>query len=251
MSARMRWQHAITRCTLGLLGLAAFVWSFSVVPNLAKEEWLVQTAEAIKRGEEISSRATSTAASPAGFVKTRPSTLSQIVVISVFSFETAVASGQSGRIEQSRAMLQSFVARSLDSAPTDPFLWLVVYWLSNITAEEQKSRFEYLRMSYSLGPNEGWIAEKRNPLAFKFRDQLPIDVADNAILEFVGLVNSSLYSEPVQIMSVSDAPARGALYAYLRNLSDAQRRGFAEALRQAGIEEPVSPKELVPERPWQ
>ena len=51
-----------------------------------------------------------------------------------------------------------------------------------------------LRMSYWSGPNEAWIAVRRNSLALGVFPSLPGDLAEQALSEFVGLVRSGLYS---------------------------------------------------------
>jgi hypothetical protein len=60
---------------------------------------------------------------------------------------------------------------------------------------------KYLRMSYRLDPNEGWIALKRNRLAFEKFDQLSTDLAESAIGEYVALVKSGLYEQAAEILS--------------------------------------------------
>src|SRR4051794_35762495 len=52
------------------------------------------------------------------------------------------------------------IRNSLACSPADPFLWLVLYAL------EPSAQLGYLSASYRLGPNEGWIAVMRNPVAF-------------------------------------------------------------------------------------
>ena len=54
---------------------------------------------------------------------------------------------------------------------------------------------EYLRMSYLMGPNEGWIALKRNVLALAVFERLSLDVAEMAICELTNLLSSGLIRE--------------------------------------------------------
>jgi hypothetical protein len=94
--------------------------------------------------------------------------------------------------------LQSAAVASLSCAPADPFLWLALYWISDVQGRSG-SAVELLRLSYKSGPNEGWIAVKRNALAFKNFRELPSDLAQDAIAEFAKLVNADLYQRAAEI----------------------------------------------------
>ena len=69
----------------------------------------------------------------------------------------------------------------------DPFFWLALYAL------EPSAPLNYLTASYRLGPNEGWIALKRNPVAFANFDELPEDLRRIVVQEFVRIVEMDDY----------------------------------------------------------
>ena len=87
------------------------------------------------------------------------------------------------KMEQARAAIRA----SLACSPADPLLWIAVYWIDKFRDGFRVEQLDELRMSYRLGPNEGWIAIKRNPVVF---DELPTDLADYAIREFVRILET-------------------------------------------------------------
>jgi hypothetical protein len=70
------------------------------------------------------------------------------------------------------------IRQSLACSPADPFFWLALYAL------EPSAPLNYLTASYRLGPNEGWIALKRNLVAFANFDELPDDLR-RIVVQFV------------------------------------------------------------------
>jgi hypothetical protein len=68
-------------------------------------------------------------------------------------------------------------------------------WMKNALHGFKLDHLEYLRMSYLMGPNEGWIALKRNVLALAVFERLPLDVAEMAIRELANLLSSGLIRE--------------------------------------------------------
>ena len=58
------------------------------------------------------------------------------------------------------------------------------------SVDVQAENANYLRLSYALGPNESWIALWRNRLAFSLFERLPTDLSDDALDEFIKLVDT-------------------------------------------------------------
>ena len=85
------------------------------------------------------------------------------------------------------------IRSSLSCAPADPFLWLALYSVEVTENGFKPDYLKYLRLSYRLGPQEGWIALKRNPLAFAVFQQLPPDLGENAVNEFVAMLLESRF----------------------------------------------------------
>ena len=79
--------------------------------------------------------------------------------------------------------------------------------------------FRILRMSYRLGPNEAWIALKRNRIAFARFRRLPPDLAEDAIDEFTRLVKANFIDQAVDIFTGPAWPERDLLLSRLEPCS--------------------------------
>ena len=91
-------------------------------------------------------------------------------------------------------------------------------------------------MSYQLGPNEGWVALKRNPVAFANYEGLPPDLVTKAITEFLALINSEFYEQAVDILSGPAWQLRDIIIPHLAGLPDRRREAFAKAVYARGLE---------------
>ncbi len=123
----------------------------------------------------------------------RPAALRSAAIIRLRMVEAAASTGDHKHADEDLKSLGNVIRSSLSCLPADPFLWLVLYWVESTQNGIKPEYLNYLRMSYQLGPNEGWIALKRNPVAFANFALLPADLATDAINEFLGLINSELY----------------------------------------------------------
>jgi hypothetical protein len=96
------------------------------------------------------------------------------------------------------------------------------YWLEVNENGFSNKALDYLRMSYVLGPNEGWISAKRNGFALAIYDQLPEDIAERVVPEFVSLVRSGFHPQAAANLAGPGWSKRETLVAAL-----ARVRGFA------------------------
>ncbi|GKQ49989.1 hypothetical protein [Bradyrhizobium sp. Ce-3] len=121
-----------------------------------------------------------------------------VAVIRLRLAENALASGD--RVDDRMGELDTAVRKSLGCAPADPYLWLVLFWLRNTRQGLSDANFDLLRMSYRLGPNEGWIVVKRSAMALAMLDALPPDLSDAVVAEFGRLVKTELYTEAIDLL---------------------------------------------------
>jgi hypothetical protein len=134
--------------------------------------------------------------------------------------------------------LRSSVETALKCSPSDSFFWMVLYWVTSQISSPVPP--EYLRLSYKLGPNEGWIALKRNPLAFTLFERLPADLQKNAIMEFVRLLsndfepNSGVYATVLNIFLGPAWHLRKDIAPYLTALPRRTRENLAKDLYAKG-----------------
>jgi hypothetical protein len=92
-----------------------------------------------------------------------------------------------------------------------------------------------LTASYRLGPNEGWIALKRNPVAFANFDELPEDLRRIVVQEFVRIVEM----DTLDAMKIFVGPAwdnRELILSQIDQVPLRQRQGFQAALTGAGYD---------------
>ena len=82
------------------------------------------------------------------------------------------------------------------ASPGDPFVWLTLFGLDAARNGLTPGNERYLRLSYALGPNEGWIAYWRVQLALAQFERLPTDLSNDVLDDFVKLVDTQvLYQE--------------------------------------------------------
>lgn len=181
----------------------------------------------------------------------RASNFSKIAVICLRLAEEAIGHGDRLVIDARLDTVAHVVNEAIANTPSDPFLWLVLFWLDNRRNWLRPEALRYLRMSYALGPNEAWIALKRNHLSLAIFPALPAELKEAAISEFIGLVNSGLYDDAADIVTGPGWPERDVLMGRLKDLKDADRRGFAKVLYDRGVDGVSVPGiEPPPPRPW-
>jgi hypothetical protein len=171
-------------------------------------------------------------------------------IIRVRMAEDAFAAAEPEMLDTSLASLQRSIRGSLACSPADPFLWFILFWVENSVQGFSPDHFRYLRMSYALGPNEGWIALKRSPFAVALYDQLPPDLAEKAGSEFVRLIQSGFIREAAVILTTSGWRNRSALLARLQELPTRYRGVFAGAVYDLGYDIEVPGVKRPEPRPW-
>ena len=113
---------------------------------------------------------------------------------------------------------------------------MVLAWVNNVREGPKPEQLTFLRLSYRLGPNEGWIAVRRNRLLLAMFPGLPSDLADAAVSEFGRMVDSWLYWETIAIFTGPGWPIRDRLLASLRDVGERQREAFAIQLYAEGYD---------------
>jgi hypothetical protein len=122
------------------------------------------------------------------------------------------------------------IRQSLACSPADPFFWMVLYAL------EPSAPLTYLTASYRLGPNEGWIALKRNPVAFANFDELPHDLRRIVVQEFLRIVEMDTIDDAVKIFVGAAWDQRELILSQMDQVPLPQRQAFQAALTRAGYD---------------
>jgi hypothetical protein len=181
----------------------------------------------------------------------RPEAMHSAAIIRLRLAEEAITNAERDAIDTRLGALQNSIVKSLACAPSDPFLWAILTWLDQTRQGFRPQQLMYLRLSYRLGPYEGWIADRRNRLALSMFWRLPPDLAEAVVREFATMVNSQFYEVAIAILTGPGWPLHDQLLAGLKDSDPRQREEFAKALYSAGYD--VSVPGIGPShdrRPW-
>ena len=179
----------------------------------------------------------------------RATSLRAAAIIVLRQAEEAISEGRRTDIDRHVDALQRLLRRTLASGPTDSFLWLAAYWRETFSGGDEPVRLPMLAMSYRTGPREGWVAVRRSPWALGLYARLGPDLQESAVAEFVGLVQSR-FSETVSILSGPGWSVRDVLVPRLAAVDEPQRKIFARALYQQGLDVDIPGINRPADRPW-
>ncbi|QPF87111.1 hypothetical protein IC762_12775 [Bradyrhizobium genosp. L] len=151
----------------------------------------------------------------------------------------------------SRKMDEAYedVRTALTVAPTNSFLWLLLYSVQMVRTGLESSVVVYLGHSYTTGPLEGWIALRRNRLALSAFPFLNPVTQRLAISEFAEMVDADLTDESATNLSGVGWLYRDRLLAGLEGVDMASREKLAKRLARDGIKVRV-PGVEQDDRPW-
>ena len=165
----------------------------------------------------------------------RPHALRSAAIIQLRIWEVAASTNDRQRRDEQLKSLANVIRSSLSCAPADPFLWLALYSVEVTENGFKPDYLKYLRLSYRLGPHEGWIVLKRNPLAFAAFQQLSPDLREAVVNEFVAMLLDSHFSDQAAEILIGPAwPERELILSNLTRLTDHDRRRFTDALHRRG-----------------
>ncbi len=244
---------AMSRGVLISIGVFSVWWGMSTFPVFWRDARLDHTAEYILSGGKFKREILQTLLAEAESAQSawaRPEALRSAAILRFSLVE------QANRAEHSKPpgpivdQLGASVRRSLAAAPADPLLWLALFWSKRLKDDRSKEDFAYLRMSYRVGPHEGWVAARRNTIAFDHFPELPQDLADAAVTEFRDLVGSGYFNTAAKILVGPGWPIHEML---LRRLEDAPveaRRQLAFVAKARGYDIAVPGVERPEPRPW-
>jgi hypothetical protein len=230
------WLGVIRSLTAGF-GICSIVWAvFSIDVNRGRAPFQ-DAAEAILRGEAFNSEALSEFRKQLGSKpadRLRPAALEDIALIRLRLLEVKLNDGLSQAESSDFADLEAALTAALSKDPNNSFLWFADYWLKQRGGTGRG--MDSLRMSYLMGPNEAWIAQRRNPVALENFSSLPPDLAEQVVSEFVRLVKSRLYADATNILVGPGWPRREKLLSSLASLNEFDRRAMSRELSRREIE---------------
>lgn len=242
------------RSVVCLIGSAAFAWVLHVTPIFWSWSGTINAASYIIAGDLFKPNILKALASKFGALPVakwdRPSNLGSVAIVDLRLLDDVINGRNSTTVDQQIVDTMAAVSRSLVNSPADPFLWSALFWLDNLRNGFDPHHLDYLRLSYLTGPNEGWIAIKRNRLALALFRQLPPDLASDAVTEFSQLVDSSYIAEAADIFVGAGWPVHEKLLASLRNVKIINRQDFAKTVYRLGVDVSVPGVPMQEYRPW-
>jgi hypothetical protein len=246
--------NSLRRIFVAIFGICAIGWAIDTILIYRTDSPLADTAKRILSGDTFNAVQLDTMKRQLDAASVRPlqaTALSSAAVIRLVLLEDELKAGNRRPSASDLAGLQMVVSAALAQSPTNSFMWLTDLWLKHRGGEPVGSDLNLLRMSYRLGPNEGWIAVRRNPLALAVFSSLPSELAEQAQSEFVGLVRSGLYADASNILAGPGWAIHEQLLSRLVEVDEADRRGFARALASKDLDGATVPGvDKRPSRPF-
>lgn len=236
------------------LGASAVVWGLVVLPVFWRDSGLQQMAIRIENRASFKPEIIQALLPPAEAVehneRCQPAALHAAAIVRLRLAEAAILAAERQSIDAKLDALDAAARHSLACAPADPFLWMALAWLDQARNGSKPEQLAFLRLSYRLGPNEGWVAARRNRLALAMYERLTPDLAEAALTEFARMLASGLHYETIAILTGPGWPIRGQLLARLKDVPERRREAFAKALYAQGydVEVPGIPRPEA--RPW-
>lgn len=247
------WQTALRGLFLGC-GAASALWGISIAPTFWQESSVIRTANYISDGHILKLRELVDFIPVADAVAQqslcRSSVLQGAAIIRLRIVEEAFARGQRELLDSPINDLGKVVRRSLACSPSDPYLWIVLFWSESAQSGFRLDDLPYLRLSYQLGPNEGWIAVKRSQIAFSIFEQLTPDLKEAVLEEFKNLLQTGFIDETVGIFVSPGWRVRDQILQRIRDVDERHRQAFARALYRQGYDVEVPGIERTVARPW-
>jgi hypothetical protein len=251
-SAQTRSALAV-RITLILVGALAIGWGALLLPEFSQQAVLEQTATHIMRDEAFKTESLLELLPAVEAVERADACDStsrrSAVIVRLKIVEQLLSSEQLLDLADHQNALRKSARAALACDPVDGFLWLTLFRAELATSGLSDDPFRYLRLSYRLGPNEGWIALKRNYFALGMFEDLPQDLAALALDEFAHLLNNGLYQDVLTLLIGPGWRLRDTLLAHLDGVTESHRRNFALLLRSGGYPAEVPGIVLPRERP--
>src|ERR1700722_6648721 len=240
------------RTPLVIFGCAAVAWGLYALPVFARQVPIERVATHVLAGDPFKAGVLA-ALMPQIEAAERTEPCSPAVIRSAAIIRTRIAEQaiiEGDEIDTQLNALRGSIHRSLAFSPADPFLWVVLYWVEINRNGFQPDHLKYLRLSYKLGPDEGWIAIKRNGYALAIFHQLPPDIADMALAEFPRLLDSGFYGETIAILTGPGWRERDILLPRLKDVAERHRQAFDRALYKLGYDVTVPGVTRRDPRPW-
>ena len=243
----------VFRGLIAVFGICSIAWAvFSITVYRAEAPFAGASGD-ILRGESFDSAKLSELkqqldSTPAD--RLRPVALVDVAVIRLRLLEIKMTEGATWEESPEFADVEAAFVAALSKNPSNSFLWSADYWVGRVRGDATDGGIKLLRMSYETGPNEAWVAQRRNPVALGNFSSLPQDLAEHALSEFARLVQSGLYRDAANILAGPGWPVRQQLLSRLAPLDEADRFAMARELNYRQLDGVSVPGIERPSRPF-
>jgi hypothetical protein len=221
------------RASALLVGLMGIAWGVSEFSTLRQEATIKEIARRILVGDpykyEILLKQVSLVASTKSQDRCRPVMVRSAAVIRLRLAEVSDNAALGPAAVRTNLAVDA-MRNSLTCWPADAFFWLALYGL------EPSAPLSYLAASYRLGPNEGWIALKRNPVAFANFDALTENLRRIAVQEFLRILEMDAYDDALKIFVGPAWDERELILSEMEQVPLPRRRQFQAVLTRAGYD---------------
>ena len=228
----------LARSFVIILGCIGVAWGIVEIPVFWQDSSIERIATRIIAGDTFKVETLAQQLPITASIKSascRPAALRSAAIIELRMMEIAGSANNRQKLDHQYKSLVDVIRSSLSCAPADPFLWLALFSVEMTENKFEPDLLKYLQLSYRLGPHEGWIALKRNPLAFAAFQQLSPDLRQAAVNEFAAMLRDSQFSDQAAEILIGPAwPERELILSNLTRLSETDRRRFADALYTRG-----------------
>jgi hypothetical protein len=185
-----------TRLVLVLVGAAAVLWSVISVPRALAERRLERLSDAMVDGErfdlEGAKRLIAYLDATAAERDCMRGGTTAVATIRLYWVGQAIRTKDPKIQADASASAAEAIKTALACSPHQANLWFQLFWLESVADPAPNDRkLALLRLSYELGPHEGWIASHRARRALTLYDALPKDIQSYATREFVLMVRDN------------------------------------------------------------
>jgi hypothetical protein len=248
--------HVFAVIFVSVLGIGAVTWGALMLPLFWQQVPLNRATSAVLEGRTFNvqwllDKAQQAAVADGHSWVCNPTTPHDAVVLRLAALEEAITAANQTQVGLAYDPLYDATRTALACSPADPFVWLTLFWLEVGKHGYDPAYENYLRLSYALGPNEGWIALWRSRISFAVFERLPDDLASHAINEFTTLVETGrLYPETLAIFSNATPATQNRIVERLKTAKAIPRQVFGRMLYDQGLNITIPGVDATPTRPW-
>jgi hypothetical protein len=223
--------YRVASCGIAVLGLLI---SFLVLADYGEQVTLRSLATSALRGESISEEV-GAILDPAFEHAECDSSAVDRATLALYLAASGEGQVRSERITRSREAVQT----ALTCAPHHAILWYGLFWLdwneANLGEDRANRAISFLKRSYDLGANEGWIGLWRAEDAVRVFDQLDTVTQTKVQREFQSLARTSP-AVAARVAVGAESANRPLVLQWISELRPAERDQLARHLDAIGSE---------------